>query len=631
MLYLRDITYDSFVVLEADWPVDQALQIVREMTDITHVIVHRVESEEEYYYLYTREEAQSRLKSYLAYAEPIRRAFNLHEYTATDTADAYAEAETAPDRTVVLEAGNLVGFYDVSLPPPTQGGDSKRGDGDQTTESAGPVTRSLIADFPPKVPHGQKVALKVTLSIETDPATATSPALPMVVPLSSVVDVTVHAKRGFKVIGADTASLTVLDVDETLPLVFKLEATEVGPGVVRVLANLQGNPSPLGMITLKPLVVPATEAAEAPSPTTQILASASLRQPDLALEFLESQAGGRLEIKARITATNQSLGLYLKPFDLKPLQVDLQEYFRDFFQSVDNLPLDTPEERDIATLNLAAKGLTMFNELLPQDLQTLLWDLQDRIKTVRITSDEFLIPWELCKLSGKENGQFVDGPFLCEAFSVTRWVPGYQLHQRLGLNHIAVVAPQRSGLAHVSAERDYLKSLEHNGRQVELITATLSDVTTALVSGTHDGWHFTGHGIVSGRTLDKAEIMLEGGHKLTPTNLSGAVRNLGQAKPLVFLNGCQTGQGVLGLTGISGWAPKFLQAGAAAFIGSYWSIGDLQALEFAKAFYSQLLAGVPIGEAVRIARLKVKAASPGDPTWLAYTVFADPLATVDLG
>jgi hypothetical protein len=36
---------------------------------------------------------------------------------------------------------------------------------------------------------------------------------------------------------------------------------------------------------------------------------------------------------------------------------------------------------------------------------------------------------------------------------------------------------------------------------------------------------------------------------------------------------------------------------------------------------------MPIGDAVREARAAVRAG--GDPTWLAYTVFADPLARVE--
>ena len=58
----------------------------------------------------------------------------------------------------------------------------------------------------------------------------------------------------------------------------------------------------------------------------------------------------------------------------------------------------------------------------------------------------------------------------------------------------------------------------------------------------------------------------------------------------------------------------------------YWSVYDQPAHDFAQAFYGRLLAGLPIGRAVQEARTAIRPL--GDPTWLAYTVFADPLATV---
>ena len=85
----------------------------------------------------------------------------------------------------------------------------------------------------------------------------------------------------------------------------------------------------------------------------------------------------------------------------------------------------------------------------------------------------------------------------------------------------------------------------------------------------------------------------------------------------------------MSLTDIGGWARQFLHAGAAAFIGAYWSIYDQPAYDFAQELYSRLLSGIPIGRAVQQARTAIKPA--GDPTWLAYTVFADPLATVREG
>lgn len=113
---------------------------------------------------------------------------------------------------------------------------------------------------------------------------------------------------------------------------------------------------------------------------------------------------------------------------------------------------------------------------------------------------------------------------------------------------------------------------------------------------------------------------------LTPENLQGIAKNLGIPRPLVFLNACQIGRSGMSLTDIGGWAKQFLNAGAGAFIGPYWLVNDQPACDFSKQVYSRLCAGIPIGRAIQEARLAIKAT--GDPTWLAYTVFADPLATV---
>ena len=85
----------------------------------------------------------------------------------------------------------------------------------------------------------------------------------------------------------------------------------------------------------------------------------------------------------------------------------------------------------------------------------------------------------------------------------------------------------------------------------------------------------------------------------------------------------------MSLTDVGGWARQFLHAGTGAFIGAYWSIYDQPASVFAQELYRRLLSGLPIGRAVQQARTAIKPA--GDPTWLAYTVFADPLARVQEG
>jgi CHAT domain-containing protein len=178
------------------------------------------------------------------------------------------------------------------------------------------------------------------------------------------------------------------------------------------------------------------------------------------------------------------------------------------------------------------------------------------------------------------------------------------------------------------AERDYVLSLADSHRYVTQIPATFTDVVKAFSDGVYDAWHFSGHGIDEQQDPDRSAILLEGRERYTPIDLSGRSLNLGIPHPLVFLNACQTGRGGFSLTGMGGWASAFVNAGAAGFIGTYWSVADTPALNFARELYGRLLSDdrPPIGQAVKEARETISAS--GDPTWLAYTVFADPLATV---
>ena len=116
------------------------------------------------------------------------------------------------------------------------------------------------------------------------------------------MDVLVQPRRGFALEGAGEGSLSITDDGETLPLQFKREATELGPGKVRVLAFHQGQP--LGAITLAPTVVPATESVS-PGQLSQeqtITPPGTLHIPDLCLLILEHQSNGRPALTFRLTA-----------------------------------------------------------------------------------------------------------------------------------------------------------------------------------------------------------------------------------------------------------------------------------------------------------------------------------------
>ncbi len=614
---IRDIAFTEFVVLQALWTVDYSRPLL-EQGSPSHVIVHCVDTPEGYYLL-----AMAKARLLLAQASEgstVREALHLDELPTTVVLDSDTDAEEAPDQCVVLEEGRLIGFFDAGAPLTQM---SRRGGDIEPELLSNLVFRSLVADLPKKSHLQERFSLLVSLSAARRLKKST--AMPIVLPLGAVVDVLVQPKRGLVVEGPTEGTLTISDEKETLPLQFKLRGVAIGPGQLRVLAFHQGQP--LGAITLKVAVVEPQEPLEPQRLSHErSLDPVSFSSPDLSLLILEHTDAGLPAFTFRVSAQDPSLELNLKPFGPIRLKVDALQYFQDFFKDIEALPLTTSREKDIATQRLAAKGTQLFTSLLPPELQLLLWSLRARIQSVQIQSEEPWIPWELCKLYGRENGSVVEGPFLCEAFAATRWLPGIPRKLHLKMTNLAVVVPTDSGLRYASDERASLLSLGQDPRRVTSIPATFLDVRAALASGEYDGWHFSGHGSLRGSDPNRSLIGLEQRETLTPEDMSGVVSNLGKAKPVVFLNACQIGRSALSLTDIGGWARQFLHAGAGAFIGAYWSVYDKPAYDFAKEFYSRLLTGQPIGRAVQEARTAIKPA--GDPTWLAYTVFADPLATV---
>lgn len=102
---------------------------------------------------------------------------------------------------------------------------------------------------------------------------------------------------------------------------------------------------------------------------------------------------------------------------------------------------------------------------------------------------------------------------------------------------------------------------------------------------------------------------------------------LAGSAPTVFINACRAAGLTATYNRLDGWASKFLEAGAAVFIGSLWAVRDTTGREFASELYSHLQAGFSLGKALLSAR-RAAASQPGDPTWLAYTVYGDPGATI---
>ncbi|RMH23109.1 MAG: CHAT domain-containing protein [Acidobacteria bacterium] len=300
------------------------------------------------------------------------------------------------------------------------------------------------------------------------------------------------------------------------------------------------------------------------------------------------------------------------------LKLDLQDFLEGFLRDLARLPpLDADSRADV----VSSMGTQLAEIVLPRRLRRRLRQ-QPPATTAQILSDETSIPWELLRIDS-EGGDV----YLGEAFAVARWRRGAATHLHLPLQRPALVVAGASDLPAIGEEGAALEGLlAESGRTVERLAPTYRQLTGALASGRFDAWHVAGHGAAAGGDPDRWSIQLEDA-ELTPRQLYGKAKTFArQRPPLVFLNCCHSGRGGQSLSGIGGWAERFLELGAGAFVGASWQTGDRPAKDFALAFYGHLLGGVAIAEAARRARLEVRRRYPGDPTWLAFAVYAHPAA-----
>lgn len=289
-------------------------------------------------------------------------------------------------------------------------------------------------------------------------------------------------------------------------------------------------------------------------------------------------------------------------------------------------------QRDMIN-QLEGIGQRLYRDLLPDQLK-MAYRRMRQVRTVQpltllLMSDEPWIPWELVKpyeevfVAGGEL-EIIDDPFWCEAFFLTRWLPGAWPAQVLQIDQVAVVLPA-SSLVYSQHELDYLGQLSAQQAGPSLTSlSTCSAVKNQFAAGQTQLWHFACHGDFVGADPDASAVHLDDG-RFEPDDIIGVVESgVRRARPMVVLNACHTGRSDFALTGIGGWASRFLRAGATTFVGTQWEARDDLAAEFMVTCYTALAGGVPLGQAIHTARMQVKAHDPGNPTWLSYVVYGNP-------
>jgi class 3 adenylate cyclase/CHAT domain-containing protein len=274
-------------------------------------------------------------------------------------------------------------------------------------------------------------------------------------------------------------------------------------------------------------------------------------------------------------------------------------------------------------------GQVFYDEFFTMGVKQKLRDT--RVEYLRLYLDDHLVhvPWEL----------FYDGQqFLCQRFNMGRLVRTRQ----------AVVGTRRRALARplkmliIADPEGDLKGAYREGTQLRDDMDRHQDlINVSLRSGSitpeflrekirnFDLVHYAGHAEYD------PECPGESGWRLTSGTLKpqDIVKMAGTAAmpALIVSNACQSArteewsiredfQGE-----IFGLANAFLLAGVRHYVGTFWEILDQPSSRFALEFYKNLLSGLGIGEAMRLAR-QALIGEYGEETivWASYILYGDP-------
>ncbi|HMN95735.1 MAG TPA: CHAT domain-containing protein [Phycisphaerales bacterium] len=453
---------------------------------------------------------------------------------------------------------------------------------------------------------------------------------------SVIVEVT--AKSQIEIVGEDRAEIAVPEPGSPAELAFDIRGTDLGPAELWV--SLRQRAQPLLRLVLRPEVVAASSAAG----SGRVVADGvpELPRPELTavptLMIHEQRNGDELRYLFSLAMPDGRVFSGRS----EPIRRDRGEYVAGLYDDIEKRWLASRGDRTAFAEELKARGVELFRELLPRDLQAAIWHLRDQIRAIRVLSEEPFIPWELVHPAppltpfGGRPAPPAETRFLAQ-MGLVRWLygpvqPPTELWARPGrVFHLVPDYPD-PGMALPGAAEE--RSVVENLLGAAPAPGALAALQSFLRDGAFDLLHFAGHGEAAVGRVDGTRLLLEGrvsGSTWIPESIGpSTVETLfhldGEAmhRPLLMLNACQAGRSGWRLTSVGGFAEAFLGGNAGAFVGALWEVGDAPALGFGRHLYERLLAGDSLADAAIAARERSRGA--GDATWLAYVVYGNPFA-----
>ncbi len=272
----------------------------------------------------------------------------------------------------------------------------------------------------------------------------------------------------------------------------------------------------------------------------------------------------------------------------------------------------------------------------------LLWDhfftrqVKDRLKSTIIKDlvlsiDEELIdiPWELI---------FDGNEFLCLKFNLGRLVRAKgeirppQYRSLTTTPKLLILANPTGDLKSAYLEGVNIKNQFDRKRNEITIDFKSTSIDTLYVKKNlrdYDIVHFAGHCEYDAGNPKNTGWLLSDGLFTTADILA-----LGESlylPSLIFSNACHSAKAMNELMSADyreknySLASAFLFSGVRHYIGTIWKIEDPVSLVFANEFYSQLIKGSSVGEAMRLSRIKlIKEYGIAAISWAGYLLYGNP-------
>lgn len=491
------------------------------------------------------------------------------------------------------------------------------------------------AEMPAEVQLGKVADVRVTVSREQlqFAVTAVSGGGKGRVTTEKKITIQVLAKANARNEGDDRVDIDVPAAGAPVELHFDIVPTYEGDGVIHVIAR-QG-PLPIVIIELRPQFV--TRKAD---PTRTADASATVAAPEPFdgpvdhLRIDERKNGSQVFYQFDFISEGRRIN---QRFESRPLQGSSAEYVAARYLQIEQRWISTKGDLKAFQQELRAIGGELWSELVPPELQQLLWSNRKTLRSVMIFANEPFIPWEIVHFKEPGKPQLPKETIFLGQCGAVRWLIGPPMPPK----ELRVRPGRAFTLVPRYPHPDY-ELPETPGEEKEVTALFGAKPTPAEQNavrdllagpGAFDLLHFAGHGSADAKNIAEAQILLtgrvEGKDYVMETLNSTTARNFADlqgadgCQPIVAFNACQAGRTGYNLTGMGGFAPALLDAGAGLFIGTLWSVGDGPARAFAIAFYKSLKAGKTVAEAVSAAREPSQAV---DSTWLAYVVYGHPHA-----